>query len=84
MDNNQNSRTLILRFFPSDFDNQNLLKLDSLDRELLFQNIMNIDLEEKYIIIRTSKKNIEKKQNFFIYNSQKLSLYRIYVHLTFI
>ena len=34
MDNNQNSRTLILRFFPSDFDNQNLLKSISISSSM--------------------------------------------------
>jgi len=83
METSQNIRTLILRFFPSDFDNENVLKLDSLNRELLFQNITNIDLEEKYNLIMLSKKKLEKKHNFFIYHSSKLPLSRIYIHLTF-
>jgi hypothetical protein len=83
MDNHQNIKTLILRFFPSDFDNENILKLDSLNRELLFQNILNIDLEEKYNIIIKTKNKLEQKYNFFIYNSSKFPFGRTYIHLTF-
>ena len=80
MENSKNIKKIILRFFDLDVDNENNLKLDSLDRELLFQNL-NIELDDKYNIIRISKKKIETKENFFIYYL-KLPLQIIYIHFT--
>ena len=66
----------IFRFYEKDFIEKNL-KIESLDRELIINNI-ELNINNKYDIINYIKRNYIK--NFFNY---VLENKYIYIHLTF-